>query len=88
MKNREKSASTSPENTDLKLGVPIIMRSFSAIEVAQEDQRFAINETALHGNAAAIVVGWSEKHGDTVTSNLEQWNALAPDMWLATSRKK
>lgn len=31
---------------------------------------------------------WLEIHGDTVTSNWEHWSPLAPDIWLATSKKK
>lgn len=67
----------------MKLSGPIIMLHFSATQLV-DALGFLYGAEGVRARRAQ----WLEKHGDTVTSHWEHWSPLAPDIWLATSKKK
>lgn len=70
-------------------GAPTTMLHFLISQPVLEDGQFCYPELVVQtGDPVVQLVSWSERHGDTETFFSESWKPKAPNIWLATSRKK
>lgn len=76
-------------NTVMRVSGPIIMLPSLDFLSVLGDVRFATQEVlGPTGEGVALLVAWSEIHGDSEMLMSECWSRIAPNIWLATSLRK